>query len=114
MNNYKVILFTFILLLFNPIFAQFSSSSAKSKEQHKSQKSTSKKTITETTKNCTNYEGLFTIYQDKDNAKSFLEIDTAQLNATGFPSENKGVYIYAVNYNVLRIMSGMGGLAYSN
>jgi hypothetical protein len=22
--------------------------------------------------------------------------------------------IYAVNYNVLRIMSGMGGLAYSN
>jgi len=24
------------------------------------------------------------------------------------------VNIYAVNYNVLRIMSGMGGLAYSN
>ena len=80
MYNYKVILFTFILLLFNPIFAQFSSSSSKNKEQQKSQKSTSKKTITETTKNCTNYEGLFTIYQDKDNAKSFLEIDTAQLN----------------------------------
>jgi hypothetical protein len=24
------------------------------------------------------------------------------------------VYVYATNYNVLRIMSGMGGLAYSN
>ena len=24
------------------------------------------------------------------------------------------VRVYAVNYNVLRIMSGMGGLAYSN
>ena len=24
------------------------------------------------------------------------------------------ISIYAVNYNVLRIMSGMGGLAYSN
>ena len=46
---------------------------------------------------------------------NFSRIDTAQLNATGFPtSTNKGVYIYAVNYNVLRIMSGMGGLAYSN
>ena len=77
MNNYKVILATYILLLFNPIFAQFSSSNAKSKD-NKSQKSTSKKTITETTKNCTNYEGLFTIYQDKDNAKSFLEM--IQLN----------------------------------
>ena len=25
-----------------------------------------------------------------------------------------GIIMYAVNYNVLRIMSGMGGLAYSN
>jgi hypothetical protein len=25
-----------------------------------------------------------------------------------------GINIYAVNYNVLRILSGMGGLAYSN
>jgi len=30
-----------------------------------------------------------------------------------FSPDNK-LYIYAVNYNVLRIMSGMGGLAYSN
>ena len=27
---------------------------------------------------------------------------------------SKDVTVYAVNYNVLRIMSGMGGLAYSN
>ena len=29
-------------------------------------------------------------------------------------TSTKSVYVYAVNYNVLRIMSGMGGLAYSN
>jgi len=40
---------------------------------------------------------------------NFSRIDTAQLTGTT-PNAN----IYAVNYNVLRIMSGMGGLAYSN
>ena len=28
--------------------------------------------------------------------------------------ESKLLYIYAVNYNILRIMSGMGGLGYAN
>jgi len=43
---------------------------------------------------------------------NFSRIDNAQLTfSAGF--ENAGT-IYAVNYNVLRIMSGMGGLAYSN
>jgi len=43
---------------------------------------------------------------------NFSRIDNARLNfSAGF--ENTG-FIYAVNYNVLRIMSGMGGLAYSN
>lgn len=58
-------------------------------------------------------------------------IDTTQLNlwftdaaSTGnstidgftydFLNDNTKVYIYAFSYNVLRIMSGMGGLAYSN
>ena len=43
---------------------------------------------------------------------NFSRIDNAQLitSTTLEPSDN----IYAVNYNVLRIMSGMGGLAYSN
>jgi hypothetical protein len=50
-------------------------------------------------------------------------IDTATLNITltnntvtnaGTGTRSAKIKIYAVNYNVLRIMSGMGGLAYSN
>ena len=50
-------------------------------------------------------------------------IDTATLmvttkssleNAKSEPLTFDGINIYAVNYNVLRILSGMGGLAYSN
>jgi hypothetical protein len=40
-------------------------------------------------------------------------IDNATLNLIGIDSDNV-VKVFAVNYNVLRIMSGMGGLAYSN
>ena len=32
----------------------------------------------------------------------------------GYDSSKYNIYVYAVNYNVLRILSGMGGLAYSN
>ena len=42
---------------------------------------------------------------------NFSRIDSAQLINTG---SQEDLWIYAVNYNVLRIMSGMGGLAYSN
>ena len=42
---------------------------------------------------------------------NFSRIDSAQLVSTGTSYADK---IFAVNYNVLRIMSGMGGLAYSN
>ena len=43
---------------------------------------------------------------------NFSRIDNAQLTfSLGFQTAG---YIYAVNYNVLRVMSGMGGLAYSN
>ena len=51
---------------------------------------------------------------------NFSRIDSAILNMkrTAYPvSSNEfqgSVHIYATNYNVLRIMSGMGGLAYSN
>jgi len=46
---------------------------------------------------------------------NFSRIDNAQLNCTNVGSiGNAADKIYAVNYNVLRIMSGMGGLAYSN
>jgi len=56
---------------------------------------------------------------------NFSRIDTAQLNlrfddlansryADVFADNGNKVMIYGVNYNVLRIMSGMAGLAYSN
>jgi hypothetical protein len=58
---------------------------------------------------------------------NFSRIDNAELNmSTGAtnggtdgadPGGNQNldtIHIFAVNYNVLRIMSGMGGLAYSN
>ena len=52
---------------------------------------------------------------------NFSRIDNAQLvrtnggNSATDPNRlTGGLHIYAVNYNVLRIMSGMGGLAYSN
>ena len=41
-------------------------------------------------------------------------IDTAVLQVTPYQSVSGNILIYAVNYNVLRILSGMGGLAYSN
>ena len=45
-------------------------------------------------------------------------IDTATLMVNANPAVSgvayQGINIYAVNYNVLRILSGMGGLAYSN
>ena len=44
---------------------------------------------------------------------NFSRIDNATLTITTGASVAE-VYIYALNYNVLRIMSGMGGLAYSN
>ena len=43
---------------------------------------------------------------------NFSRIDTAHLEFNTAPGAT--FTVYAVNYNVLRIMSGMGGLAYSN
>lgn len=52
---------------------------------------------------------------------NFSRIDTANLHVTlekdgsnSDPQDATRVKIYAVSYNILRIMSGMGGLAYSN
>ena len=46
-------------------------------------------------------------------------IDNATLNLSGITStsdadKSDSIKVFAVNYNVLRVMSGMGGLAYSN
>ena len=50
---------------------------------------------------------------------NFSRIDNAQLNlefnsAAHTKTNDREMRVFAVNYNVLRIMSGMGGLAYSN
>jgi hypothetical protein len=53
---------------------------------------------------------------------NFSRIDTAtlvfsvdgQYVVSTDQSYNADVRVYAINYNILRIMSGMGGLAYSN
>ena len=46
---------------------------------------------------------------------NFSRIDNAVLSLTTVTTGGAGVCkVFAVNYNVLRIMSGMGGLAYSN
>ena len=46
---------------------------------------------------------------------NFSRIDSAILKCDATYDNEDGVLdIYAINYNVLRIMSGMGGLAYSN
>ena len=45
---------------------------------------------------------------------NFSRIDTAKLDIGTAGGMTTTDIIYAVNYNVLRIMSGMGGLAYSN
>ena len=45
---------------------------------------------------------------------NFSRIDNAQLVTTCGTDMEGDDNIYAVNYNVLRVMSGMGGLAYSN
>ena len=44
---------------------------------------------------------------------NFSRIDNAKLDGT-LGGGGGTITVYAVNYNVLRIMSGMGGLAYSN
>ena len=45
---------------------------------------------------------------------NFSRIDNARLDSNIAGGGTPNLNIYAVNYNVLRIMSGMGGLAYSN
>ena len=58
-------------------------------------------------------------------ALNFSRIDNATLKLdfkpagadnlkSGTNNKQRAVYVYAVNYNVLRILSGMGGLAFSN
>ena len=45
---------------------------------------------------------------------NFSKIDTALLEITSNLPQRANLNVYATNYNVLRIMGGMGGLAFSN
>ncbi len=49
-----------------------------------------------------------------DTASLKLEWDTAATDTTAGSATTGEIKIYAHSYNVLRILSGMGGLAYSN
>ena len=49
-----------------------------------------------------------------DNATLQLTLTANSLKTDANVAEDAKVRVYATNYNVLRIMSGMGGLAYSN
>ena len=45
---------------------------------------------------------------------NFSKIDSSSLNFTGNLSSGHTISVYVVNYNILRIMSGMGGLLFEN
>ena len=68
------------ILFFNPLTAQFSGSKSKSKSTDEPKKNTKKKDIKTITKDCVEYKGLFNFYQNEETSKSFLEIDTSQIN----------------------------------
>ena len=49
-----------------------------------------------------------------DNASLILTISPESVAVTNDKKKTCKVRVYAVNYNILRVMSGMGGLAYSS
>ena len=48
------------------------------------------------------------------NMSLYNKTTTVNGNATSYDNTKSTLFVYATNYNVLRILSGMGGLAYSN
>ena len=45
---------------------------------------------------------------------NFSRIDRAEINFSDFDSVNDTIHMFALNYNIFRIVSGLGGLVYSN
>jgi len=60
-----------------------------------------------------NFTGLSTAEQPMEGSR-YYEIDDKVFKIKETIYQPKEIHVFAVNYNVLRIMSGMGGLAYSN
>jgi hypothetical protein len=70
-----------------------------------------------TSKHIYNYSFALTPEQHQPSGTcNFSRLDSATLNLTfnGVTTYDSQIRIYGVNYNVLRMMSGMAGLAYSN
>ena len=45
---------------------------------------------------------------------NFSRIDNASLILSGLSTNTDELKVFATNYNILRVISGMGGIAYSN
>ena len=52
-------------------------------------------------------------YQPSGSA-NFSRIDNAKLSLTGCSTSNNNLTVYALNYNVIRILNGKGGLGYAS
>jgi len=61
-----------------------------------------------------NASNRFTIISDLTADNGVLNTSATSFDAWNPANPSYDAFVYAVNYNVLRIMSGMGGIAYSN
>ena len=78
----KILLLSLIVLINNPnVLAQYSVFKHKKHKSDKNKKEVKKTDpIKEKTKDCEVFEGLFNIYQNKKNGKSYIEIDTSHID----------------------------------
>ena len=58
-------------------------------------------------------KNIIKLYEQNFNIALSIDLTTNAISTT-YNSGNVKIRVYAINYNILRIMSGMGGLAYSN
>ena len=80
MTHIKKFVFLSFFLFSNIAFSQLQFSSLNSKFPKKKKKVKVLNEIDEKTKSCRSIEGLFTIYQNNKNGKSFIEIDTSHID----------------------------------
>ena len=79
LTKLKYLFFLCFIFLCVDNYAQRSNPLQKNKKFKKSIKQEIKDAIKETTKSCKEYNGLFKFYQNKKDAKSFIEIDTSHI-----------------------------------
>ena len=77
----KILFLTIISILYcTSMSAQYSNFKHQKKKKVESKEIVKTDEIKKKTKDCELFEGLFNIYQNKKNGKSFIEIDTSHLN----------------------------------